>query len=429
MAEAYEVNCAPHNYYGHLCSAISAHFCAVVPNFRVMEIDIDSVSWRDELFLNAPVIENGELLVPKGPGWGVEVNEAAGTRASTRYALTDPRHRDPIPNQDADMTTRFDILGIGNAIVDVVAQADDTFLSRHDMRKGSMTLINADAADTLYTAMPPGQESSGGSAANTCAVAAALGARVAYLGKVANDQLGTVFRHDMTAIGVHFPSTPLYGGAPTARCLIVVTPDGQRTMHTYLGACVSFDEADVAEALVADAAVTYLEGYLFDPPAAQRAFRRAAAAAHAAGQQVALSLSDAFCVDRHRAAFRELVKQDIDILFANEAEVTSLYEENTFDAAAECARADVALAALTRSEAGSVILRGAETVKIAAEPTRVVDTTGAGDAYAAGFLTGLTTGRPLQVCGKLASIAAAEVISHYGARPLADLKKLASAAG
>ena len=239
------------------------------------------------------------------------------------------------------MTTRFDILGIGNAIVDVVAQADDTFLSRHDMRKGSMTLIDSDAAEALYTAMPPGQESSGGSAANTCAVAAALGARVAYLGKVANDQLGTVFRHDMTAIGVHFPSTPLYGGASTARCLIVVTPDGQRTMHTYLGACVSFDEADVTEALCADAAVTYLEGYLFDPPAAQRAFRRAAAAAHAAGRQVALSLSDAFCVDRHRAAFLELVKQDVDILFANETEVTSLYEENNFEAAAERARADV----------------------------------------------------------------------------------------
>ena len=206
------------------------------------------------------------------------------------------------------------------------------------MRKGSMTLIDADAAEALYAAMPPGQESSGGSAANTCAVAAALGARVAYLGKVANDQLGTVFRHDMTAIGVHFPSTPLRRRS-TARCLILVTPDGQRTMHTYLGACVSFGEADVAEALVADAAVTYLEGYLFDPPAAQRAFRRAAAAAHAAGRQVALSLSDAFCVDRHRAAFLELVKQDVDILFANETEVTSLYEENNFEAAAEAARA------------------------------------------------------------------------------------------
>jgi fructokinase len=321
------------------------------------------------------------------------------------------------------MTARFDILGIGNAIVDVVAQADDKFLSRHDMRKGSMALIDADAAEALYAAMPPGQESSGGSAANTCAVAAALGARVAYLGKVADDQLGAVFRHDITAIGVHFPSTPLHDSAPTARCLILVTPDGQRTMHTYLGACLSFSEADVPEALVADSAVTYLEGYLFDPPAAQRAFRRAAAAAHAAGRQVALSLSDPFCVDRHRAAFLELVKE-VDILFANEAEVTSLYEENTFQAAAERARADVALAALTRSEAGSIIVRGTETVQVAAEPTRVVDTTGAGDAYAAGFLAGLTSGKPLPVCGRIASLAAAEVISHFGARPQTDLRKL-----
>jgi fructokinase len=327
------------------------------------------------------------------------------------------------------MTTLFDILGIGNAIVDVVAQADDTFLSRHDMRKGSMTLIDADVAETLYAAMPPGQESSGGSAANTCAVAAALGSRVAYLGKVADDQLGEVFRHDMTAIGTHFPSTPLHGGASTARCLILVTPDGQRTMNTYLGACVSFSETDVPEALVADAAVTYLEGYLFDPPAAQQAFRRAAAAAHAAGRQVALSLSDPFCVDRHRAAFLELVKQGVDILFANEAEVTSLYEENTFEAAAEKARSDVALAALTRSEAGSIILHGSETVEIAAEPTRVVDTTGAGDAYAAGFLAGLTSGKPLPVCGRIASIAAAEVISHFGARPLADLRQLVAGHG
>jgi fructokinase len=327
------------------------------------------------------------------------------------------------------MATHFDLLGIGNAIVDVVARADDTFLSRHDMRKGSMTLIDADAAEALYAAMPPGEESSGGSAANTCAVAAALGSRVAYLGKVANDQLGTVFRHDMTAIGVHFPSAPLYGGAPTARCLVLVTPDGQRTMHTYLGACVSFDETDVVEALVADAAVTYLEGYLFDPSGAQRAFRRAAAAAHAAGRQVALSLSDPFCVDRHRAAFLDLVKREVDILFANEAEVSSLYEENSFEAAAERARIDVSLAALTRSEAGSVILHGSQTVEISAEPTRVVDTTGAGDAYAAGFLAGLTAAKPLAVCGRLAAIAAAEAIGHYGARPQTDLKKLAGAIG
>jgi sugar/nucleoside kinase (ribokinase family) len=319
---------------------------------------------------------------------------------------------------------KFDLLGIGNAIVDVVAQVDNTFLSRHDMPKGAMILVDAARADAVYAAMPPGVESSGGSAGNTCAVAAALGARVAYLGKVAQDQLGAVFRHDISAAGVHFPSAPLIGGAPTARCLVLVTPDGQRTMNTYLGACVSFGEGDVDEALVADAAITYLEGYLFDPPSAQAAFRRAAAAAHAAGRQVALSLSDPFCVDRHRAAFRELVTRDVDILFANEAEVTSLYEENTFEAAADAVRRDVTLAALTRSEAGSVILRGAEMVEIPAEPTRVVDTTGAGDAYAAGFLAGLTAGRSLPVCGRMGSVAAAEVISHYGARPEGDLRKL-----
>jgi sugar/nucleoside kinase (ribokinase family) len=322
---------------------------------------------------------------------------------------------------------KFDILGIGNAIVDVTAPVDNTFLSRHDMAKGTMILVDAERADAVYAAMPSGAESSGGSAGNTCAVAAALGARVAYLGKVADDQLGAVFRHDIRAAGVHFPSAPLIGGAPTARCLVLVTPDGQRTMNTYLGACVSFGEDDVDEALVADAAVTYLEGYLFDPPAAQAAFRRAAAAAHAAGRQVALSLSDPFCVNRHRAAFRELVAGDVDILFANEAEITSLYEENTFEAAAEAARRDVALAALTRSEAGSVILRGTETVEVPAEPTTVVDTTGAGDAYAAGFLAGLTAGRSLPVCGRMGSIAAAEVISHYGARPQVDLKKLVAA--
>ncbi len=316
----------------------------------------------------------------------------------------------------------YDILGIGNAIVDVVAATDDQFLSRHDMHKGAMQLVDTDTADKLYAAMPPGQESSGGSAANTCAVAAALGARVAYVGKVADDQLGTVFRHDINAVGVHFPTGPLTGGAPTARCLILVTPDGQRTMNTYLGACVTLDASDVDPHLVALAKVTYLEGYLFDPPAAQAAFYKAADAAHAAGRQVALSLSDAFCVNRHREAFRKLVASHVDILFANEVEITSLYEQNTFEAAAEMARAEVDLAVLTRSEAGSLILRGAETVKIKAEHAKVVDTTGAGDAYAAGFLTGLTAGRSLAVCGQMGSIAAAEVISHYGARPVADLR-------
>ncbi|MEA2741282.1 MAG: hypothetical protein QOH05_4589 [Acetobacteraceae bacterium] len=318
----------------------------------------------------------------------------------------------------------YDILGIGNAIVDVVARADDAFLSRHDMHKGAMILIDSAAADALYAAMPPGQESSGGSAGNTCAVAAALGSRVAYIGKVADDQLGGVFRHDINAVGVHFPTAPLSGGAPTARCLILVTPDGQRTMNTFLGACVTLSEEDVDAELVAASAITYLEGYLFDPPAAQAAFRKAAAAAHAAGRRVALSLSDAFCVNRHRAAFLDLVINHVDILFANEAEITALYELNSFEEAAEAARGHVDLAALTRSEAGSLIVHGAQTVEVAAEPTKVVDTTGAGDAYAAGFLAGLTSGKDLGRCGRMGSIAAAEVISHYGARPEADLRKL-----
>jgi sugar/nucleoside kinase (ribokinase family) len=317
---------------------------------------------------------------------------------------------------------RFDIIGIGNAMVDVTTRVEDTFLSRHDMHKGAMILIDAASAEALYKAMPPGTESSGGSAGNTCAVAAVLGARVAYLGKVADDQLGDVFAHDMRALGVHFPSARLSGGVPTARCLILVTPDGQRTMNTYLGACVTFSQDDVDEELIAAASVTYLEGYLFDPPAAQAAFRKAAAAAHRAGQQVALSLSDAFCVDRHRAAFRDLVASDVDILFANETEITSLYEKNTFAEAAEAARADVSLAALTRSESGSVILRGSDTVPIGAEPANVVDTTGAGDAYAAGFLAGWTAGKPLLACGRMGSVAAAEVIGHHGARPEADLR-------
>jgi fructokinase len=323
----------------------------------------------------------------------------------------------------------YDILGIGNAIVDVVGAVEDSFLSRHDMHKGAMALIDARTAEAIYAAMPPARETSGGSAANTCAVAANLGSRVAYLGKVANDQLGAVFAHDIRAAGVHFPSAALAGGAPTARCMILVTPDGQRTMNTFLGACVTLGELDVDERLVAASSVVYLEGYLFDPPAAQAAFYKAARAAHAAGRQVALSLSDAFCVDRHRTAFRELVANHVDILFANEVEITSLYQENTFEAAAEAARRDVALAALTRSEAGSLVLRGTETVEVTAEPTRVVDTTGAGDAYAAGFLAGWTAGRPLPDCGRLGAIAAAEIISHYGARPETDLRRLAALGG
>ncbi len=312
--------------------------------------------------------------------------------------------------------TRFDILGVGNAIVDVVSPADHAFLSKHDMHAGSMTLIDARRADLLYGEMPRGRETSGGSAANTCAVAAALGARVAFIGKVADDALGETFRRDISSAGVHFPTAPLQGGDPTARCLILVTQDAQRTMNTYLGACVAFGPHDVDTALVADSAITYLEGYLFDPPAAQAAFRLAARTAREAGRLVALSLSDAFCVNRHRAAFVDLLC-DIDLLFANEVEITSLFEVNRFEDAAEAVRNLVPLAALTRGAQGSVVLGGAETVKIEAAPAKLVDTTGAGDAYAAGFLAAHAKGHALDVCGWTGSAAAAEIMSHYGARP------------
>ncbi len=317
----------------------------------------------------------------------------------------------------------FDICGIGNALMDVVAAVDEGFITKHDCARGTMTLIDTARAEALYASMPPGQVSGGGSGANTAAVAASLGARVAYLGRVADDRLGGIFRTDMAEVGVHFPTAPLSGGDPTGRCLVLVTPDGQRTMNTYLGASVTFGPDQVDAAVVAASRVLYLEGFLFDPPAAQAAFRTAAQIAHAGGRTVALSLSDPWCVDRHRAAFRALVAGHVDILFANEAEITSLYEEESFAVAAERVRAEVGLAALTRSEAGSIVLAGDETVEIAAEPALVVDTTGAGDAYAAGFLVALTAGLGLGACGRLGSVAAAEVIGHYGARPERDLAR------
>ena len=318
----------------------------------------------------------------------------------------------------------LDIIGIGNAIVDVQARADDAFLSGRGLDKGAMRLIDAEEAEALYDAMGPGTESSGGSAGNTCAVAAALGARVGYLGKVAADALGRVFAHDIRAAGVHFPTPPLEGGAPTARCLILVTPDGQRTMNTFLGAAVHFAEGDADPAEVARAGILFLEGYLFDPPAAQAAFRAAARAAHAAGRRVALTLSDPFCVHRHRNAFREFVRKEADILFANEAEILALYETEDFAEAARQVATEVSLAALTRSERGSVLLAGGEQHEIAAAPAQVVDTTGAGDAYAAGVLAALARGLPLPECGRWGSVAAAEIIGHFGARPQADLRRL-----
>jgi sugar/nucleoside kinase (ribokinase family) len=326
------------------------------------------------------------------------------------------------------MSSAFDILGIGNAMVDVIARADEALLRRLDLTKGSMTLVDAPRAEAIYAAMGPGIESSGGSAGNTCAAAASIGARVAFIGLVADDQLGQVFRHDIRAAGVAFDTPPATEGPPTARCLILVTPDAQRTMCTYLGACVNLSEAAIAPEVVAASRVTYLEGYLFDPPAAQAAFRKAARLAHEAGQLVALTLSDPFCVDRHRAAFRALVREEVDILFANEAEILSLYQVAGFAEAMAAVRAETRVAALTRSERGSVIVTPEHAIEIAAEPTTVVDTTGAGDAYAAGFLAGYTQGRSLAACGRMAAIAAAEAISHVGARPQGDLKALVAGA-
>ena len=321
----------------------------------------------------------------------------------------------------------LDILGIGNAILDVQARAEDADLARLGMTKGTMRLIGTEEAESLYAAMGPGVESSGGSAANTCAAAGALGAKVGFLGKVADDELGQMFRHDITAAGVHFPTAPLAGGAPTARCLILVTPDGQRTMNTYLGACVTFGPEDLDADAIRAAQITYLEGYLFDPPHAQEAFRQAARIAHDAGRKVAITLSDPFCVERHRDAFLDFIRNEADIVFANEHEILTLYRTDSFEEAAVAVQGHIALAALTRSEQGSVLLSGGERHAIGIVPTRVVDTTGAGDAYAAGVLAGLARGLPVAEAGRWGAIAAAEAISHFGARPQADLKALVSA--
>ncbi len=329
----------------------------------------------------------------------------------------------PTPPTPPPGAAEFAICGIGNAMMDVIAAVDEAFIVAHGCARGTMTLIDTARAEALYAAMPAGQQSGGGSGANTAAMAAALGARVAYLGRVADDMLGEVFRRDMQAAGVHFPTAPLAGGDPTGRCLVLVTPDGQRTMNTYLGASSMFGPAQVAAEVIARSEILYLEGFLFDPPAAQEAFRVASAAAHAAGRRVALSLSDPFCVDRHRDAFRDLVAGHVDILFANQAEITSLYQTDDFAEATRRVRAEVSLAALTRSDEGSLVVRGPETVVVQAEPAEVVDTTGAGDAYAAGFLVALTAGQTLAACGRLASIAAAEVIGHFGARPQRDLSR------
>jgi sugar/nucleoside kinase (ribokinase family) len=319
--------------------------------------------------------------------------------------------------------TKFDVVGIGNAIVDVLAHAEDDFLEKHGLAKGAMTIIDAETAEKLYGLMGSGIEVSGGSAANTIAGIASLGGAGAFIGKVCDDQLGSVFTHDIRATGVSFESAQDAEGAATARCLICVTPDAERTMQTFLGACVDLGPEDVDAQVVGASKVVYLEGYLFDPPRAKEAFFKAADIAKGAGRQVALSLSDPFCVDRYRDEFVDLVNNHVNILFANEDEIKSLYQVDDFDEALQKVRGHCDIAALTRSSQGSVVVAGDEVHVLDAEKVeKVVDTTGAGDSYAAGFLYGLTQGKDLATCGRIGGIMAAEIISHYGARAERDLK-------
>ncbi len=320
------------------------------------------------------------------------------------------------------------VAGIGNAIVDVLGHTDDETLERFGLAKGSMTLITAGRAIELHAQMESRVECSGGSAANTLVGLASMGGSAAYIGKVRDDALGEIFRRDIRAAAVSFDTSAATTGPPTGRCLIFVTPDAQRTMQTLLGASATLGPDDVDPATIERAGITFLEGYLWDPEPAKKAFLRAAEIAHAAGRKVALSLSDPFCVERHREEFRDLVDNHVDVLFGNEAEVLSLYQTNDLDGALAALRGRCEIAAVTRSKDGSVILCGNDVIRVEAEPVdKVVDTTGAGDLYAAGFLFGLSEGRDPATCGRLGSIAAAEIISHFGARPESSLTDLVAA--
>ena len=319
----------------------------------------------------------------------------------------------------------FDVVGIGNAIVDVLVQADDRFLEDHDLTKGTMALVDEHQAERLYASVGPGLETSGGSAANTLAGVAQLGGRAGFIGRVRDDQLGGIFAHDIRSVGARFETPAATEGPSTARCLILVTPDAQRTMCTYLGASVGLDPADLDLEMVAQAKLLYLEGYLWDSDEAKAAFIAAAEMARAHGGEVALSLSDAFCVERHRESFQELVDGHVDILFANEMEITALYKANSFEEAADQVRGRCKLAALTRSEQGSLILNGSGTHQV--EPYRLgplVDTTGAGDLYAAGFLHAYTQGQEIAACGRLGSLCAGQVVTQLGPRPQGSLREL-----
>jgi sugar/nucleoside kinase (ribokinase family) len=323
--------------------------------------------------------------------------------------------------------TRYDVLGIGNAIVDVIARTDDDFLARQSVHKGTMALIDEARAAAIYDAMGPAVEVSGGSAANTIAGVASLGSRAAFVGKVKDDELGRVFAHDIRAAGVAYETPPASTGPSTARCYVLVTADGERTMNTYLGAAQDLHPNDIDAEAVAAAGITYLEGYLWDPPKAKEAFLKAAEIAHGAERDVALTLSDAFCVDRYRAEFRNLIRSGtVDLVFANERELHSLYETADFDTALGALRNDAKLAVVTRSEKGCLVVSREETAAVPASPVaRVVDATGAGDLFAAGFLVGLSRGTDYRSAARLGALAAAEVIQHLGARPETSLKVLA----
>ena len=327
--------------------------------------------------------------------------------------------------------TRYDVLGLGNAIVDVIARTDDDFLAKENLNKGSMTLIDEARTLKLYEAMGAGTVISGGSAANTIVGLASFGARTAFIGKVKADDTGHAFTHDIRSIGVAFDTPPAKDGPATARCLVLVTPDGERTMNTFLGACQNLTPDDVDEAKVRASEIVYLEGYLWDPPAAKEAFKKAAAIAHAAGRRVALTLSDSFCVDRYREEFLGLIRQrHVDILFANQHELHALYQTADFDTALSALRDEDIVGVVTRSEHGSVTVTREQTLAVPAFPIeRLVDTTGAGDLFAAGFLAGLSRDADFVTCGRLGALAAAEVIQHYGARPETNLRQLAEQEG
>ncbi|MEJ2376643.1 MAG: adenosine kinase [Pseudolabrys sp.] len=326
---------------------------------------------------------------------------------------------------------RYDVLGIGNAIVDVIARAEDDFLVAQGMHKGAMALIDEARAAAIYDAMGPATESSGGSAANTIVGVASFGANAAFVGKVRDDELGKTFAHDIRAARVAFDAKPASKGPSTARCYVLVTPDGERTMNTHLGAAQHLSPDDIDEKMIADAAVTYLEGYLWDPPLAKEAFVKAAGIAHGAGRQVALTLSDSFCVDRFRSEFLDLIKKGIvDIVFANEHELHSLYETADFDTAARALQADARLAVVTRSAKGCLVISSEGMEAVNAVPVeQVEDVTGAGDLFAAGFLVGLARNKDLRHAARLGGLAASEVIQHVGARPAVSLKALAAENG